>query len=86
MPAALDCQKSPPQEFSPKAKINFNHFFGGVYVEKVLCGPNSARSPFSKKMRSIFFDTQRRPAGKCRPPLRAPKALCLLPRRIESPT
>jgi hypothetical protein len=35
-----------------------NHFFGGMYVEKVLCGPNSARSLFSKKMRSIFFDTQ----------------------------
>ena len=54
----VDCQKSPPHEFSPKAKINLNHFFGGMYVEKVLCGPNSARSLFSKKMRSIFFDTQ----------------------------
>ena len=52
----IDCQKRPPQEFSPKAKISFNYFFGGMYVEKVLCGPNSARSPFSKKMRSIFFD------------------------------
>ena len=57
----LDCQKSPPQEFSPNAKINFNHFFGGVYVEKVLCGPNSARTPFSKKWRSHFFDTQEIP-------------------------
>ena len=25
-----DCQKSSPQEFSPKAKINFNYFFDGV--------------------------------------------------------
>ena len=57
--SGLCVSKSPPQEFSPKAKINFNYFFGGVYVEKVLCGPNSARSPFSKKMRSIFFDMQR---------------------------
>ena len=54
-----DCQKSPPQEFSPKAKINFKYFFGGMYAEKVLCGPNSARSPFSKKWRSHFFDTQK---------------------------
>ena len=30
-----------------------------MYVEKVLCGPNSARSPFSKKWRSHFFDTQK---------------------------
>ena len=36
-----------------------------MYVEKVLCGLNSARSPFSKKMRSIFFDTQRRPLRHC---------------------
>ena len=50
---------SPPQEFSPQAEINWNHFFGGVYVEKVLCGPNSARSPSSKRWRSHFFDTQR---------------------------
>ncbi len=73
----VGCQKSPPQEFLPKAKINSDHFFGGVYVreaphggafsakprkawptEKALCGPNSARSPFSKKWHSHFFDTQ----------------------------
>ena len=43
----------------PQTRKNFNHFFGGVYVEKVLCGPNSARSPFSKKWLRHFFDTQR---------------------------
>jgi hypothetical protein len=32
--------------------------FGGVYAEKVLCGPHPARSLFSKKRRSHFFDTQ----------------------------
>jgi hypothetical protein len=25
--------KSPPQEFSPKAKINFKYFFGGMYYD-----------------------------------------------------
>ena len=29
-PTRSDCQKSSPQEFSPKAKINFNYFFDGV--------------------------------------------------------
>ncbi len=33
----------------PQTRKNFNHFFGGVYVEKVLCGPRSARSFSLKK-------------------------------------
>ena len=61
-PGSLVCPKSPPQEFSPSAKIKLNHFFSGVYVEKVLCGPNSARSPLSKKWHSHFFDTLKSPA------------------------
>ena len=44
-------KKSPPQ-----TRINLNHLFEGVYLEKVLCGPNPARSPSSKKWRSLFFE------------------------------
>ena len=32
-----------PTPTAPQTRKNFNHFFGGVYVEKVLCGPRSAR-------------------------------------------
>ena len=42
----------------PQTRKKLNHFFGGVYVEKVLCGPHSARSfPFNK-VQSTFFDMQ----------------------------
>ena len=44
--------------FFPPYCVHCDHFFGGIYVEKVLCGPNSAWSPSSKKCCSHFFDTQ----------------------------
>jgi hypothetical protein len=52
---AADCQKALRRSLRPQAQIKSNHFFGGMYVEKVLCGPNSARSFLFKKVAKPLF-------------------------------
>ena len=60
VPVRFRLSKKPSAGVFAEGEKNFYHFFGGVYVEKVLCGPNSARSPSSKKWLRQFFETQKR--------------------------
>ena len=48
-------KKALRKEFASADANLFNHFFGGVYVEKVPCGPRSARSFLFKKGAKHLF-------------------------------